>query len=330
VPLDTPEGRYYREPGRLRQFERYLRAASLVRVHSRQLRERIARYNANAAQVNSPLYWDLVEGAPERPEQPGTVKIVYMTARLHDILANVFTADARQVLERYGRQVELHCWGTPPPGLSGQPQVRRVSLVSDYDRHLRRFSRQGYDIGLAPLLDDEFHRSKTDTKFREYGACRVAGIYSNVEVYADCVTEGETGLLVANEPGAWYAAMVRLIEDRDLRKRIQDQARETVRRRYAPEDFQAKWLAHIRQLLDEAPRPASAAAGPPPLESRERPPLVRLARQGWSLAERARRQGPAAAWHTFGWYWNNLWTLLRIRWATSPLRERLTSHAPRT
>jgi glycosyltransferase involved in cell wall biosynthesis len=324
VPLETEEGRYYRDPARQAQFERYLRAAILVRVHARRLKARVAPYNPNVAQVNSPLYWDLVEG-PAAPAAPGEpIKIVYMTSRMHDILSNIFVADALRILEHYGPQVELHCWGYHPPELRDHPRARLIRQVPNYDRYLRQFSRQGYDIGLAPLLDDEFHRAKTDTKFREYGACRVAGIYSNVEVYSS-VTDEETGLLVANEPGAWYAAMARLIEDRPLRERIQAQAKDYVRAHYSPETFQAGWWEHLRGLLEAPPPAAPEPGGVAP--ARERPRPVRLARQAWSLVERLRRRGPAAAWYTLGWYWNNLWALLQLRWATSPLRERLARHA---
>ena len=51
--------------------------------------------------------------------------------------------------------------------------------------------------------------------------CGVAGIYSDVEVYADCVRHGQTGLLVANNAEAWYRALRKLVDDASLRKIIQ-------------------------------------------------------------------------------------------------------------
>ena len=82
------------------------------------------------------------------------------------------------------------------------PNVHHHGLICRYDRYLRRFSRGGYDIGLAPLPDDAFYRSKTNNKFREYGASGIAGIYSHNEVYAHCVEHEVSGLLVANETEA--------------------------------------------------------------------------------------------------------------------------------
>ena len=97
------------------------------------------------------------------------------------------------------------------------PNVRHHGLIYGYDRYLRRFSRAGYDIGLAPLPDDVFHRSKSNNKFREYGASRVAGIYSHNDAYSNCVEHEVSGLLVSNDAGHWYDALERLIEDEALR-----------------------------------------------------------------------------------------------------------------
>jgi hypothetical protein len=107
----------------------------------------------------------------------------------------------------------------------------------------------GYDIGLAPLKNDLFHNSKTNNKFREYGACWVAGVYSNAEIYTDCVENGRTGLLVSNEEDAWYKAIKKLIDDPGLRESIQAEARAYVEKEYALNAFASSLMDDINQLL---------------------------------------------------------------------------------
>jgi SAM-dependent methyltransferase len=62
----------------------------------------------------------------------------------------------------------------------------------DYDTYMALLGR--CEISFMPLGDTPFNRAKSDLKFIEAGACRVAALASNV-VYADSIEEGRTGLL---------------------------------------------------------------------------------------------------------------------------------------
>ena len=192
----------------------YLSTASLVRVYSRPLLARAKLLNSQVEMVASAVDLRQVRHPPKPPGGP--TKLVYATSRLDDSLGRIFLPALRRLMEEEGSRIEAHFWGPRPP--AELPGVRHHALVHDYDRFLRCFSAAGFDIGLAPLADDLFHRSKTNTKFREYGACSIAGVYSNVEVYAHCVRHGETGLLVANDAEAWYRALRQLVGDAPLRQ----------------------------------------------------------------------------------------------------------------
>jgi hypothetical protein len=144
----------------------------------------------------------------------------------------------------------------------------------DYDRFLRRFSQAQFDIGLAPMKDDLFHRSKTNNKFREYGACGIAGVYSDVEVYSGCVQNETTGLLVANDSEAWYRAIAHLIEDPELRQRLKDQSRDYVRLHYSQEQFELISREMIQQITRNG-RTVKTIASKPILPGKERTERIR-------------------------------------------------------
>ena len=239
----------------------------------------------------------------------------------------IFRPALARILSRYAGRVEAHFWGCrPPPPASGFPasgcpaalaNVRHHGLICHYDRYLRRFSRAGYDIGLAPLPDDAFYRSKTNNKFREYGASGIAGIYSHVDVYADCVRHEVTGLLAANDADSWHDALVRLIEDETLRTRIQRQARQYVREHYAQEKFEQLFLEQIQAVLGTTASPAPARAAPsPPLAGRSA--MLGFFRRLVGPLRRSldvwRRLGPRRTWTALCWFVNNRCFAARLRW----------------
>jgi glycosyltransferase involved in cell wall biosynthesis len=332
-----------RSPEQLAQLERYLVSASLVRVYSTAMRERALLFNPHVARVDGPIDWSLLPASPPR-RQPGTVHIVYATSRwLKDDLAALFLDDLRRLLRVYRGRVTLFFWGYHPPELKGHPSVRCWNFVSDYDRFFRKFARAGFDIGLAPLRDEPFYRAKSNNKFREYAACRIAGVYSDVEVYAECVEDGRTGLLVSSKPEAWFTALSRLIEDALLREQIQDQAYRYARTHYSLEHTQAVWLHHIHQVLSRRTQ-SCALTGPghalPQQHNTSGPGHVVVnigERPGvpptlfMSLGQRAKQalhrwktQGVKSVVRGGRQTLQDLYELLRVRWRLSKVHRKMT------
>jgi hypothetical protein len=268
------------------------------------------------------------------------VRVVYPTSRwLKDDLASLFLADLRQILTVYPGRVRLYFWGYHPPELRGHPAVRCLNFVPDYDRFFREFAGAGFDIGLAPLRDEVFYRSKSNNKFREYAACRIAGVYSDVDVYSACVEDGRTGLLAAAEPGAWFRALARLIEDGSLRERIQEQAFGYARAHYSLEKFSAVWLEHISRAVADArgtaqgpgtplsgrngpPAPRPPACRIPPREQRSLGLPAHFVRRWVRLVNDLKTRGTVATVNRVAQPVRDLCMLLRVRWNLSPVSLR--------
>ncbi len=308
IPPETAVGRACAQPRHLAMIKEYLSSASLVRVYSRPLVARAAEFSSNVELVSGAVDLSQVR-APGTPPN-GPIKIIYATSRLDDPLAAIFLPALRRLLDESAGWVEAHFWGPRPP--HHLPGVRHHAVIHNYDRYLQRFSAAGFEVGLAPLADDIFHRSKTNTKFREYGACRIAGIYSDVDIYSDCVRHGETGLLVSNTTDDWYGAIRRLVDDFDLRRMIQRQARAVVEANHSQERFEETFLRQIQRLANApcAPRKIlidAAHDGPPP------PRMARIARMFPRAIAHIRRNGLARGWNTFRWLGSSSWSLARLQ-----------------
>jgi len=339
LPASSEVAAYHHDPLVRRQLEEYVAGAQLVTVFSKTLAKKARFLNPRVETVAGSVDFRLLSRPhPRSSDEP--LRIVYATSRRKDDLAQLFAYDLLRLLDRQYPKVEAHVWGCRIPELANHPNVRFVDFIPDYDRYLRRFSRCGFDIGLAPLLDDNFHRSKTNNKYREYGACRIAGIYSDVDVYTRCVQHEVNGLIVSNTPGAWHDAMLRLIEDEPLRERIRGHAFRDVRERYSLESAQDTWWRQIESVLGEwdsspvtvkafgdsapgsivgsGPQRTAAAPGGPTGHH-----IARLRRRLATLT----RMTPGRAWDGLNRRWSQQYALCKIWLATSPL-ERLRRREP--
>jgi len=255
IPKETdPDlARYHLQPSRLRQLEVYLQYAALVRVYSPLLRSKVARFNSNARIYNSSFDFSQLPAPQSSPNSSDKIGIVYATSRIIDDQYKVFLPALAEFMSRHHDKVNMTVWGCTPPELLTLPGVSSRKLVSNYDDFLKEFARSGFQIGLAPLLQNEFNRSKNNTKFRDYGACGIAGIYSDVDAYSTSVENERNGLLVPNSTEAWHDAINRLVFDNSLRETVRTNAREKVYQNYRQELIEDQWLQDIQALLQDVP-----------------------------------------------------------------------------
>ena len=248
IPIDTPDGRYLRAPERIEVLEGYLKQAALVRVYNDILREVVTKFNRQVVRLHPCI--DLTLFPEEKIVRSEKARLVYSTTRdISDPLFQLIFDELRLFLTTYPEQVEAFLWGEAPLELSSLSNVTVLPIIPNYEEFLRKFSRSGFDVGLAPLISDRFHLSKTDTKFRDYGASHIAGIYSNAPVYSGSVQHGVTGLLVEHAPMAWFKAMEKLVFDSSLRKEIQENCYRFIKEHYRQEIMERTWVENLKAVL---------------------------------------------------------------------------------
>lgn len=84
------------------------------------------------------------------------------------------------------------------------------------------------DIGLCPLVDNEFNRAKSAIKWMEYSMVNMASVASNIPPYSTVMKDGETGLLCNEDEKQWEDAIDRLILDKSLRQTLASNAKDEV------------------------------------------------------------------------------------------------------
>lgn len=106
-----------------------------------------------------------------------------------------------------------------------------------------------WDIGICPIEDNVFNRSKSNLKYLEFSVNEFPCVCSNVENYASTVTHEVTGLLAENTTESWYNNLKKLVESEDLRNEIAKNASKLVRDEYAIGKNYALWEKAYRDIL---------------------------------------------------------------------------------
>lgn len=247
LSTSTALGRYHRHPVHLYVVSSMIRYADCVRVYSDPMYEIASALNpTGVVKVKSYFDFSLLKNTGNKKDDK--IRIVYATSRGNaDPLVQICISAIKRILETYPDRVEFYTFGYLPESLKRFNNVVLLKYIHNYREYISFFNSCHFDIGLAPGLDDRFHNSKTNNKFREYGAMRVCGVYSNTQIYRDCVIDHENGLLVDNTIDGWYQAMKELVENSALRNKIKEQALDSVKKNYSLENTLEDWRAILRR-----------------------------------------------------------------------------------
>ncbi|PCJ89754.1 MAG: glycosyl transferase family 1 [Flavobacteriales bacterium] len=103
------------------------------------------------------------------------------------------------------------------------------------------------DIGIMPLPSDEWANGKCGFKGLQYMAMKIPTVMSPVGVNKEIIQHGHNGFLADTEE-EWIEITSRLINAKELRKSIGNEAREAVISRYSVEANQSKYLNAFSKL----------------------------------------------------------------------------------
>ena len=131
-----------------------------------------------------------------------------------------------QLMDEYP-PLEVHLAGARADWVPSHERLRLIQPVQ-----IRQYASilEGFDIGVAPLVDTRFNRCKSDLKFVEYAMIGLPVVASDVTPYQRAVRRGENGFLAKNAKD-WLKYLRPLIEDASLRDAIGAKAREFAEKR---------------------------------------------------------------------------------------------------
>lgn len=164
-----------------------------------------------------PRIWRNYREQPRKPLSAGKpVQLLYMGTPTHDADFEVLLPALDKLWARRPGSFRLtlvRAVRKPP----ARPWLRHLSPpgpARPYPRFAHWLREQGpFDIGLAPLHEDQFNSAKSDIKILDYAAVGLMSVVSDVPAYRDTAPGRPFVVRCANEGTAWVNALQELIDD---------------------------------------------------------------------------------------------------------------------
>jgi len=106
---------------------------------------------------------------------------------------------------------------------------------TSFEAYPMRLSSMALDIGIAPLTDNDFNRSKSNIKFLEYSLLKIPSVCSKI-VY------NNYSLLTAESSIDWIIKLSKLIENKDFRVKIGKSNYKYVKDNFNLENHYKEWI----------------------------------------------------------------------------------------
>ncbi|TPI40620.1 glycosyltransferase family 4 protein [Mesorhizobium sp. B3-1-6] len=248
---ESPLAVYYRHPLVRKSLQFAVSHAETVIVNSPELATFVSRFNTRVAILPAFFDFSLIEGVAQSASEEIRIGFAGSPSRVDDL--DLIAPLIEPVLERFPKAL-FEFAGVLPRGIAAGARVRFFPHTGDYATYIRFQASRNWAIGLAPLLDHEANRGKTDNKYREYGACHIAGVYSNIPPYRNVVRNNETGILIENTTESWLKAISVLIESPEMRKKIENMAFKYIKNQYDLPVVSCEWASLFERLDSTRPK----------------------------------------------------------------------------
>lgn len=201
-----------------------LAISDLVTVTTEYLKEKYLKYNKNVVVLQNSMdleRWD----KPKKKNTSGFLRIGWAGSLTHLKDIAMIEEPLKRILKEFP-QTQLVIVGDMRFREMFEGYNKEVMLGVPFDYWPDKLNGLQLDIGLAPLVDNEFNRCKSNIKWQEYSIAKVPGIYSSIvyeKTTSHIIFDGNIGM-TADTKEQWYQSLKNLIVCSNLREDIADHA----------------------------------------------------------------------------------------------------------
>lgn len=155
-------------------------------------------------------------GALVHHQQARPFEVVFAATRSHiQDLNHVAGALAEFLRLRPDARLTTFLNGHAPRSLKKMPNAIHLPMM-EWDRYRVFVAENRFHAAIAPALDTPFNRARSISRLHDHAAFGAAGVYSRQAPFAGIIADGQSGLLLANEPQQWCEALLQLAANRTL------------------------------------------------------------------------------------------------------------------
>jgi glycosyltransferase involved in cell wall biosynthesis len=240
-----------------------LKLVDAMTVTSETLKENYARFYDGPIYV-LPNYMDYQWYGEENFNIERTtdeIRIGWFGSQGHLEDLQMVTPAIGEILIKYPQVKFVYCgFG----GMSSDKKITQIGWGEDVFKELPRDRREYYigvneeiwaikhrgldlDIGICPLINDEFNKNKTPIKWMEFSVLGTPTVCSPT-LYEDVVDHNRSGF-IANDTSQWVEYLSCLIEDKEKRKSIGDKAKALIKAKYNIDDHYNEWMSVYKEVV---------------------------------------------------------------------------------
>lgn len=233
------------------KFPHLAKLADVVIAGNQNLKERILPLNANVVIVPTCVDLDLYRPRKNAMSAARDVPVIGWMGTTGNIR---YLRDVAPALNRLAqrRRFELRVIAGERGELDELPLQHVNVRFIPWNGATEAQDVADFDVGLMPLVDDQWTPYKCGLKLLQYMAVGIPGVASPVGVNAEIITPGVDGLL-AQTSEQWEQAIDQTIRDPAWRQQAGQAARRTVEQRYSVAANLPRWIQAVEAACNRAP-----------------------------------------------------------------------------
>lgn len=231
-------------------IQEHLTMSDGVIVSTPYLKKLYSELNDNIFVMPNGIDFQVWDNLKESNHPNNRIRIGWSGAASHNEDIRFVEKTIWRILEKY-KNVEFFFQGGAPQFLvKKHPRVKCSQKWATPYVYPQRMKDLKFDIGIAPLLDNNFNRAKSNLRWLEYSALKIPTVASCVEHFKTTIKDGKTGFL-CYEPEEFFDRLCLLIENEGKRKEIGNNAYQEIRKNFNMEKLSKVYLDTLRGFYND-------------------------------------------------------------------------------